>query len=139
MLLTPLIHPEILQTLAQAGHGSKILIADGHYPLRSHTYPGATRVYLNLRPGVVDTTTILASLAEVIVVEAAKIMQSPEAEEFEIYGKFRQLLPALSLQAVERFPFYELAQGPDVVLAIASGDQRIYANILLTIGVAPSA
>jgi L-fucose mutarotase len=36
---------------------------------------------------------------------------------------------------VERFAFYELARGRDVALAVATGDQRLYANLLLTIGV----
>ncbi|HOS03406.1 MAG TPA: RbsD/FucU domain-containing protein, partial [Candidatus Hydrogenedentes bacterium] len=32
MLKQRLIHPEILDALAAAGHGSKILITDGNYP-----------------------------------------------------------------------------------------------------------
>jgi len=32
MLLTDLMHPEILTGLAGAGHGGQILLADGHYP-----------------------------------------------------------------------------------------------------------
>ena len=30
--------------------------------------------------------------------------------------------------------FYELTRRPDVHLAVATGDQRLYANLLLTIG-----
>jgi L-fucose mutarotase len=30
--------------------------------------------------------------------------------------------------------FYELTRQPDVHLAVATGDQRLYANLLLTIG-----
>ncbi len=33
MLKTKLTHPEILQALARAGHGSRVLIADGDYPV----------------------------------------------------------------------------------------------------------
>ena len=35
----------------------------------------------------------------------------------------------------ERFAFHDAAGTPDVCLTIATGDQRIYANLLLTIGV----
>ena len=35
---------------------------------------------------------------------------------------------------VERMAFYELTRRPDVHLAVATGDQRLYANLLLTIG-----
>ncbi len=31
MLKTQLLHPEILATLGGAGHGSKVLIADGNF------------------------------------------------------------------------------------------------------------
>jgi L-fucose mutarotase len=38
---------------------------------------------------------------------------------------------------LERFAFYDVARSPNVALVIATGEQRIYANILLTIGVVP--
>jgi L-fucose mutarotase len=41
----------------------------------------------------------------------------------------------MDLEPLGRFPFYEAARGPDVALAIATGEQRLYANLLLTIGV----
>jgi len=31
-------------------------------------------------------------------------------------------------------PFFKSASSPDVALTIATGEQRIYANILITIG-----
>jgi uncharacterized membrane protein YqgA involved in biofilm formation len=40
-----------------------------------------------------------------------------------------------ALERLGRFEFYDMARGPDLVLAIATGEQRIYANLLLTIGV----
>jgi L-fucose mutarotase len=41
----------------------------------------------------------------------------------------------LELQKVERFAFYEAGGTKDVCLTVATGDQRIYANLLLTVGV----
>ena len=41
----------------------------------------------------------------------------------------------IELQRIERFDFYELASSPDVCLTIATGEQRIYSNLLLTVGV----
>ena len=41
----------------------------------------------------------------------------------------------LELEKIERFKFYDAAGTPDVCLTVATGDQRIYANLLLTIGV----
>jgi L-fucose mutarotase len=37
----------------------------------------------------------------------------------------------------ERFAFYEMARQSDVSLVIATGEQRVYANLLLVIGVVP--
>ena len=47
MLKTKLIHPDILRSLADAGHGSKVLIADGNYPFTTATNPVADLVFLN--------------------------------------------------------------------------------------------
>jgi len=56
-------------------------------------------------------------------------------DEPPIFADFRRLLPNLELQKNGRFPFYDLARDQDCCLVIATGEQRIYANILLTIGV----
>jgi L-fucose mutarotase len=56
-----------------------------------------------------------------------------------IFDDFRKILKArnasLDLTKLERFAFYEAAGTKDVTLTIATGEQRTYANILLTIGV----
>jgi L-fucose mutarotase/ribose pyranase (RbsD/FucU family) len=52
MLNTPLVHPDILRILAQAGHHSKVLIADGNYPAANKRGPRAELVSLQLSPGV---------------------------------------------------------------------------------------
>jgi L-fucose mutarotase len=38
-----------------------------------------------------------------------------------------------------RGEFYAAARSPDLAVAVASGDQRLYANILVTVGVVPPA
>ncbi|HTI15999.1 MAG TPA: RbsD/FucU family protein [Dictyobacter sp.] len=135
MLYSKLTHPMILQALAAAGHGSKVLIADGNYPLSTKTFSGAELVYLNLRPGQVTVTDVLETLLTAIPVEAAHVMQPHDGSTPAIYTEFGRLLPAMTLERVERFSFYDLACEPDVALAIETGEQRLYANILLTIGV----
>jgi L-fucose mutarotase len=39
---------------------------------------------------------------------------------------------------MERFAFYEECRGNDLALLVATGEDRIYANLLLTVGVAPA-
>jgi len=48
MLRSELIHPQISQILARAGHSSKVLIADGNYPASSAIGPKAELISLNL-------------------------------------------------------------------------------------------
>ncbi|HEX2909119.1 MAG TPA: RbsD/FucU family protein [Phototrophicaceae bacterium] len=137
MLKSQLLHPEILHTLGQSGHGSKVLIADGNYPFKTGSNPAAEHVFLNLRPGLISVTDILETLVTAIPVEAAYVMQPADGSEPPIFAEFRRILPELQLQKLERFTFYDTSRERDVALVIASGDQRLYANILLTIGVVP--
>ncbi len=134
MLKTKLLHPEILAALGGAGHGSKVLIADGNFPFGTGANPAAKRVYLNLAPGLVTVTDVLRILVEVIPIEAAEVMQPPTGEP-SIFAEFRALLPGLDLKPLGRFEFYDAARERDVALVITTGEQRIYANLMLTIGV----
>ena len=135
MLKTRLLHPGILAALGEAGHGAQVLIADGNYPLLTRSNAAAHRVYLNLAPGLVTVTDVLAVLVDTIPIEAAQVMVPDTGDEPGIFAEFRTLLPDTPLQALGRVPFYDAARGPDVALAISTGEQRIYANLLLTIGV----
>ena len=145
MLKGQLIHPEILKVLGRAGHGSKVLIADGNYPFLTKLGPRARLVNLNLMPGLVDGVQVLRALVSAIPIEDAAVMQyattGPYAlhQDPDIWADFRSVLHdagyKLTLKAIERFAFYEAAGTPDVALTIATAEQRIYANLLLTIGV----
>lgn len=134
MLKTKLLHPEILTALGGAGHGSKVLIADGNFPFGTGANLAAKRVYLNLAPGLVNATDVLKVLIDAIPLEAAEVMQPPSGEP-PIFEEFRALLPGLELKKLGRFEFYDMARERDVALVIATGEQRIYANLLLTVGV----
>ena len=135
MLRTRLLHPDILQALGEAGHGAQVLVADGNYPLLTRSNDRAHRVYLNLAPGILSVTDVLEVLIGAIPIEAAHVMTPDSGDEPGIFADFRRLLPDTPLQAHGRFEFYDMARGPDLALAISTGEQRIYANLLLTIGV----
>ncbi len=137
MLSYRLLHPEILAALGTAGHGSQILIADGNYPFVTGAHPAARHVYLNLAPDMLRATEVLAVLADAIPIEAAHVMLPDTGAEPAIFTEFRSILGSVELQNLGRFPFYEAARSPDLALVIATGERRVYANILLTIGVVP--
>jgi L-fucose mutarotase len=135
MLKTTLLHPGIVSALGRAGHGSTVLISDGNYPHSTGTRPGADLVFLNLRPGLVAVDDILGAVLTAVPVESAFVMRPDEGPEPDIFPVFRSHLDPVALNPLERFAFYDKAREPDLALAIASGDTRLYANIILTIGV----
>jgi L-fucose mutarotase len=145
MLKNQLLHPQITAALARAGHGSKVLISDGNYPHWTKRGPNAQVVYLNLAPGQPTVTDVLKVLITAIPIEAAEVMDyarsGPYAlkEDPPIWDEFRRVLRdakvEVELTKIERFSFYDAAGTRDVCLTIATGEQRIYANLLLTIGV----
>ncbi len=136
MIDAKLIHPQILAALGKAGHGATILIPDGNYPVATNAHPRAERVYLNLAPGLVTVTDVMQAVLSVTPIEAAQVMRRDDGAEPSIYADFRALLPDdVGLTPLERFAFYNEAKKDNCCLVIATGEQRIYANILLTIGV----
>ncbi len=148
MLTSPLQHPQILQALAGAGHGSLVLIADGNYPVSTSRGPNAAVVHLNLLPGVLDAVTIAGALAGSVPVEAAMVMapdregEYAAADEPPIWSEFADILAriggSVQIQPVERMAFYALVATPQVALVVVSADTRFYANLLLRIGAIPT-
>ncbi|NDJ86608.1 MAG: RbsD or FucU transport [Chloroflexi bacterium] len=138
MIRSELLHPQILKALASAGHGSKVLIADGNYPFSTGASPDVERVFLNLAPGKLSVTDVLEVLAKVIPIEAAHAIAPDSGPEPSIFGEYRQLMPDVDLETLGRFPFYEAARSKDTALVIATGEQRTWACILLTIGLIQS-
>ncbi len=134
MLKTACIHPEIMRVLSLCGHGDKILIADGNYPLDSRTGT-ADKVFLGLTSGSPEVTQVLEVLSKVVNFEKAEVMV-PGGDEPPIFSEFRDILGGMELSGLERFEFYDACCQPNVKLAISTGEKRIFANILLTVNVA---
>ena len=66
-----LTHPQLLEALGRAGHGSTVLIADANYAHSTGGHPDAERVHLNLRPGLLTADQVLEVVLDAIPVEAA--------------------------------------------------------------------
>jgi L-fucose mutarotase len=136
MLTTQLLHPEILQALAANGHGARILIADGNFPVTTKTPLSAKKVFLNLAPDLLKVTDVLKVVKEFIPIESAMVITPPDMKEQPIHTEFRGILGVdMEWKVLKRFEFYEQAGVADTCLAIATGETRRFANILLTIGV----
>lgn len=136
MLKTAIIHPELLQALAEAGHGARVLLADGNYPVATKANPMARKVFLNFTPGLIGGKDIIRALAATIPVESTIYMSNAENAMPAIVGEYRTILGgSVPFQGIERFAFYEEARSIDTAVVIASGEQLPYANLLLTLGV----
>ncbi len=138
MINGPMIHPQLLRALAGAGHGAKVLIADSNYPHETWANPRSTVVFLNLAPGLINAMDVLEVLKKTISIEAAAIMLPAEEDgqiDIPIHEEFRAALPGIEVSEIRRWDFYPEAGSVDVAVVIATGEARIYANLLLTIGV----
>ena len=100
------INPYILAAVSRLGHGDKILIADGNYPLNSKT-GDAEKIWVSLSPGIPTVTDVLDALQSIINVEAAAVMQPSEGPEPEIFKEFESMLPEIELKKLGRFEFYD--------------------------------
>ena len=136
MLTTKLIHPGIMRALSLAGHGSKVLIADGNYPLAEKSET-AEKIYLGLCPGVPTVTEVLAAVHSVAEIEKAEVMVPEDGSVPAVFAEFQKELGGMELTGRGRYEFYDacMAEGA-VLLAVSTGEKRTFANILLTIGCA---
>lgn len=136
MLKTKLIHPQIMAVLAKCGHGSKVLIADGNYPLEEKT-GNAQKVFLGLARNLPTVTDVLEAILDVVNIEKAEVMVPADGSTPEIFEEFTHLLGGMELEKLSRYEFYDACMEKDaVILAISTGEQRVYANVLLTVAVA---
>jgi L-fucose mutarotase len=144
MLKHRLIHPEITEVLARAGHHSRILIADGNYPASTKKGPNARVVCLNLAPGMVTVGQVLEVLLSAVVVDEVNTMGIPADDAYArlgeppVWEEFRGILrraggPA-SPTPISKWDFYKAVESPDHVLTIQTGDHALWANLLLTMG-----
>lgn len=144
MLHTSLVHPGILAALARAGHHAKILIADGNYPVSSKKGPHAELIHLNLAPGIVTVSEVLAAILSVAPVDTVNTMGIPEDDPYArkgeppVWSEFRRVLKEngtkLKLEPLLKWDFYKAVESSDHVLTIQTADQSLWANVLLTLG-----
>ena len=144
MLRHQLIHPKMNEVLARAGHHAKILIADGHYPASTKRGPNAELVCLNLSPGIVTASQVLRAVLSAVPVDHVNTMGIPADDPYArkgeppVWNEFRQVVKAarlkLKLEPISKWDFYAAVESSDHVLTIQTGDQALWANVLLTMG-----
>jgi L-fucose mutarotase len=142
-----ILSPEALKTLAEMGHGDELVIADGNFPAASLARGDGPRL---LRADGHGAAAILRAVMELIpldgyadpnvmLMEVAKGDSAVPQGKPEIWGEYRSILEAkedrgnIRIKEIERFAFYERAGRAYAV--IATGENALYANIMLKKGV----
>ena len=135
--LDPLLGPDLLHVLRSMGHGEEIAIVDANYPAQS----AAGRL---VRMDGVSATRILQAVLSVLPLDAyvqhsvhtMQVVGDADAVP-EIVTEFRRLVVSVDANAacgaLERFAFYDRVKGAFAL--VATGERRLYGNILLTKGV----
>jgi L-fucose mutarotase len=136
--IDPLLTPDLLYVLRAMGHGDEIAIVDGNYPAQS---AGPEVVRLDAADATRTLDAILSVMPlDTFVPEACwrmEVVGDAEAEQ-PIFGEFRAVIakregPQFKLGQLERFAFYERASRAFAV--VATGERRLYGNVILKKGV----
>lgn len=135
MLKTPVIHPTIMEALGRSGHFAQVVIADGNLPVGAMNGPNSTTVHLNFRPGLLDALTVLEGILEVCPIQGAIVMEKPVDANAGIHDAYKKLLGDVTWETIERWAFYDKIRDQNTTLIIQTGEQRRFANIILTVGV----
>lgn len=135
MLKTRISHPELLQALAEAGHGARIVLGDNNYAFTVNVNSAARIVFLNFTAGMINGTDILHALADTINVESVMYMETNDGKMPEVVKEYQTILADVPFAGKERSAFYEEAKSDAVCLLIASGETRPRGCIIMTVGV----
>ena len=136
--LDPLLSPDLLRVLRAMGHGDEIAIVDANYPAES-AGPAVIRIAGASAADVADAVLSVMPLDE-FVPEAAwrmEVVGDPQAEQ-PVFEDFRAALRRheghrFTLSALERFAFY--ARVKEAFAVVATGERRLYGNLILKKGV----
>lgn len=136
--LDPLLSPELISALRAMGHGDELTIVDANYPANS---AGPEVIRLDAASASMALDAILSVLPlDDFVPDACWAMNPVEkgAKEPPIFAEFREIIAKregakFKLATLERFKFYERAQ--DSFAIVATGERRLYGNIILKKGI----
>ena len=133
-----ILSPELIKILAEMGHGDEIVIADGNFPSENY----GQRV---VRADACDGCKMLDAVMKLIpldtyATENFVLMRLAECDKDKIppiWAEYEKIAKSnddnVIISDEERFAFYERAKKAYAV--IATGEEAVYANIILKKGV----
>jgi L-fucose mutarotase len=136
--LDPLLGPELLAVLRAMGHGDELAVVDANFPAAASA-KRLVRLDGIAAPRVVAAVLSVLPLDDFVDSPATRMAVVGDAAAIpEICREFAALVDqavgrALPLAAIERFAFYQRAC--DAFAIVATGETRLYGNLLLRKGV----
>ena len=131
-----IVSPSLLKILCEMGHGDEIVVANGNFPCESM----GTRV---VRADGLGGEEVLQAILALIPLDTFAeenfiLMQTvPGDERPAIWDNYKKIADAndknVRLGMEERFAFYERAKKAYAI--VATGEEKVYANIILKKGV----
>lgn len=133
-----ILSPELLKILCEMGHSDEIVIADGNFPSAGVN----DRVVRYDSIGIPDLLEAILDVFPIDQYVEKPVVLMKTGEEYpgepEIWEKYIKIISSaenknIPFEYAERFDFYEKAKKAYAV--IATGEEAIYANIILKKGV----
>jgi L-fucose mutarotase len=138
-----MLSPELLKVLCEMGHSDRLVIGDGNFPAGvigketkiirydGHGIPALLDAILTVMPldAYVEHPVLMMQLMDCDVGKIAT----------PIWDEYREIIArhdprgASAIQPIDRFKFYDEAR--TCYLAIPTGEQAVYANLILQKGV----
>lgn len=135
--ISKIISPELLKILSEMGHGDEIVIADGNFPSENY---GKRVVRADACGGVQMLEAVLSLIPLDTYAEdnfALMGLSGTDTEIPSIWSKYRKVANEKDKNVrevqMERFAFYGRAKSAYAI--IATGEEAVYANIILKKGV----
>ncbi|HLK24144.1 MAG TPA: RbsD/FucU domain-containing protein [Caulobacteraceae bacterium] len=135
--IDPLLGPELLAILRAMGHGDEIVVADANFPAAAN----ARRL---VRADGIDAVRMVAAIVSIMPLDdftpaaafRMAVVDAPD-ETPPITAEFAAALAAGGyvgpVEAIERHAFY--ARAREAFAIVASGETRLYGNLILKKGV----
>jgi L-fucose mutarotase len=139
-----ILSPELLKTLCEMGHGDRIVLADGNFPIGAYAgVPGVNIIRADGHgiPALLDAILTFMPL-DAYTDKPVWLMQKMERDrdlDIAIHREYERIIAerdargAAAIDYVERFAFYENIK--DAYAIVYTSESAIYANIALQKGV----
>ncbi|ACB96434.1 RbsD/FucU family protein [Beijerinckia indica] len=138
--IDPILSPEFLSILRAMGHGDEIAIVDANYPAEAHARR-CVRADGHDLPALLDALLSLMPLDRAVDEAVFRPVPAGDAKGLEataaLHSEYETLVakhdPGIKVVPLKGAAFYDRVKGAYAI--VASGERRLYGNIVLRKGV----